>query len=173
MDCKVAGSSGGTLEIGRARTLKEGSDVAILAFGGMVVTALQVSEKLAESNKSVRVVDMRWVKPLDAHAIRKAAKLPLVVTLEDGAIAGGVGEAVLEVLSRPPVSATECANTPANTAPSTECANAGPPQAMHPKTLTLGIPDAFIGQGTIDQLHKDIGLDAASIASKICNVLKS
>ena len=172
LDYKVADSSGGTLEIGRARTLKEGSDVAILAFGGMVVTALQVSEKLAESNKSVRVVDMRWVKPLDAHAIRKAAKLPLVVTLEDGAIAGGVGEAVLEVLSCPTEPATECANTPANTAPSTECANAASCAAPHPKTLTLGIPDAFIGQGTIDQLHKDIGLDAASIASKICNVLK-
>ena len=105
---------------GKSRTVREGDDVALLAFGRMVGQARAAAELLSAEGIECRVVDMRWVKPLDEEAIAAAAACRLVVTVEEGVIAGGAGEGVLEVLAR------QDATTPA---------------------VTLGIPDRFIGQG--------------------------
>ena len=128
------------MEPGVARRVREGSDVAILAFGRMVGQAARAAELLAEDGIEARVVDMRWAKPLDHTAIKNAAQTKLVVTIEEGVISGGVGEGVLEVLS--------------------ELGLAVP-------TLVLGIPDRFVGQGKVDLLFKEIGLDPEGIASRI------
>ena len=82
-------------EPGRANVVREGDDVAILAFGRMVSRAVGAGELLAERGVQARVVDMRWVKPLDVQAIAAAARTKLVVTVEGGVLAGGVGEGVL------------------------------------------------------------------------------
>ena len=128
------------MEPGVARRVREGSDVAILAFGRMVGQAARAAELLAEDGIEARVVDMRWAKPLDHTAIKNAAQTKLVVTIEEGVVCGGAGEGVLEVLS--------------------ELGLAVP-------TLVLGIPDRFVGQGKVDLLFKEIGLDPECIASRI------
>ena len=128
------------MEPGVARRVREGSDVAILAFGRMVGQAARAAELLAEDGIEARVVDMRWAKPLDRTAIKNAAQTKLVVTIEEGVVCGGAGEGVLEVLS--------------------ELGLAVP-------TLVLGIPDRFVGQGKVDLLFKEIGLDPEGVASRI------
>lgn len=129
-----------TYEPGVSRLVREGSDIAILAFGNMVEPANEAAAALEEAGLSVRVVDMRWVKPLDTEAIRKASETRLVVTVEDGVIEGGVGEEVLAELAR---------------------------QDAKAPVLTLGIPDRYIMQGAPDFLMHELGLDAEGIAAAI------
>lgn len=134
------------LEEGRARLVREGSDVALLAFGRMVSSASAAADLLAEQGVSARVLDMRWVKPLDAQAIADAAQTGLVATVEDGVIAGGAGAGVLEELAR---------------------------QGLCPRTLVLGIDDEYVMQGKTELLMRDLGLDAAGIAQRVLAALGS
>ncbi|MEQ8802237.1 MAG: 1-deoxy-D-xylulose-5-phosphate synthase [Haliea sp.] len=84
------------MEIGKAITVREGRQVAILAFGTVLAAALQAGETL-----DATVVDMRWVKPLDEELILAlAANCELLVTVEDNAVAGGAGSGVHELLAR-------------------------------------------------------------------------
>jgi 1-deoxy-D-xylulose-5-phosphate synthase len=83
------------LPIGRARTLREGRDVAILAFGSMVQTCQPVAEQL-----DATLVNMRFVKPLDETLIRDLAEHhDLLVTVEENAVAGGAGSGVAECMA--------------------------------------------------------------------------
>ena len=83
------------LPIGKSKMLREGSRVAILAFGSMVTVCSEVAEELGTT-----LIDMRFVKPLDEEAIRLAAlNHDLIVTVEENAIQGGAGSAVNEYLS--------------------------------------------------------------------------
>lgn len=83
-----------TLPIGQARTLRDGQQVAILAFGALTPAALDAGKTL-----NATVLDMRWVKPLDRDAILKAtASHTLLVTVEDHQRMGGAGSAVNELL---------------------------------------------------------------------------
>ncbi len=134
------------LPVGVSRTLREGSDASILAFGREVSVALEAASNLAEQGKEIRVVDMRWVKPLDRDAIRQAASTGLVVTLEDGATTGGAGEGVLKLMAD---------------------------EGLSCPTLVMGIPDQFVLQGDVDLLNKEMGLDAESIAASIAERLSS
>lgn len=131
-------------EEGKARMVREGDDVAILAFGRMVSRAMSAAELLAERGINARVVDMRWVKPLDVDAIAAAAGTELVVTVEGGILTGGAGEGVLGELAR---------------------------QGRCVPALTLGIGDVFVPQGNSDLLLRDLGLDAEGIARSIGNKL--
>lgn len=137
-------SSPDLFEVGKSRTLRDGNDVCILAFGHMAYIALETARMLQKEGISARVVDMRWVKPLDVDTIREAAACKLVVTLEEGAVSGGVGEGVLAALAESGTS------TP---------------------VATLGIPDAFILQGKTSLLLQDIGLDSENISQTIKNLL--
>ena len=134
------GEAAETFAPGASRTLAEGDDVAILAVGSMVAPSLEAARLLADEGVSARVVDLRWVKPLDAAAIRAAAATRLVVTVEEGVRAGGVGEGVLGVLS-----------------------DAGLSVPM----LRLGIPDRFVSQGSRERLLSELGLDGAGIAASV------
>ena len=125
---------------GKARVVREGEDVAILAFGRIVGQALAAADMLAERGVATRVVDMRWVKPLDVQAIQAAAETKLVVTVEEGVIAGGVGEGVLGEMAR---------------------------MGLHTPALNLGIQDAFVTQGGVGQLLHEQGLDAEGIAASV------
>lgn len=133
------------LEEGVSRLVREGKDVAILAFGRMVSKAEDAAEILSLHGIEARVVDMRWVKPLDIDAIKAAAQLDLVVTVEGGVVDGGAGEGVLG-----------------------EMAQAG---VMAP-TLVLGIDDTFVQQGAPAKLLDELELDGKSIAKAIQNRLK-
>ncbi|MDO8863367.1 1-deoxy-D-xylulose-5-phosphate synthase [Haliea sp. E1-2-M8] len=84
------------LEIGKAVTVREGQQVAILAFGTVLAASVEAGEAL-----DATVVDMRWVKPLDEELIMAlAASCELLVTVEDNAVAGGAGSGVHELLAR-------------------------------------------------------------------------
>ncbi|MEQ9463119.1 MAG: 1-deoxy-D-xylulose-5-phosphate synthase [Haliea sp.] len=84
------------LEIGKAVTVRKGRQVAILAFGTLLTSALRAGEAL-----DATVVDMRWVKPLDEALIMALAdSCELLVTVEDNAVAGGAGSGVHELLAR-------------------------------------------------------------------------
>lgn len=133
------------LPVGEARIVREGLDAAVLAFGDRVVPAQQAADMLAEEGIDVRVVDMRWVKPLDETAILAAAETKLVVTVENGIMAGGAGEGVLEVLAQ---------------------------HGCHVPAKVLAIADEVVPHGKPDQLLADLGLDAAGIAVAIREGLK-
>ncbi len=114
--------------------------MAILAFGVMVRPALAAGEQL-----DATVVNMRFIKPLDETLIRQLAeKHTLLVTIEEGCIAGGAGSACLELLATMP-------NSPA--------------------ILQLGFPDKFIEHGDPALLLRQLGLDAAGIQSAILDFL--
>lgn len=87
------------IEIGKAEILREGGDVAILAYGSMVYPAIEAAEKLAAEGIAATVVNARFVKPLDAESILSlAAKHRIFVTVEEAYLAGGFGSAIMELL---------------------------------------------------------------------------
>ena len=133
------------LPLGKARRVREGEDVALLAFGDRVAAALEAAKALSEQGINARVVDMRWVKPLDEEEIAAAAQTNLVVTVENGAIAGGAGEGVLEVLSR---------------------------VGSQVPSVVLGVPDACVPHGKTDLLLADLRLDAPGIAEAVLSALE-
>ena len=142
-----------TLEVGKSRVAYESAalavpadlpegfvgpapDVTVLAFGRMLHRAVEAARMAEADGTTVRVVDMRWAKPLDREAIAEAARSKRIVTIEEGMISGGAGEGVLQVLS--------------------ELGSATP-------TTVLGIPDQFIMQGDTETLLHTLGLDPEGI----------
>ena len=86
--------------IGKARTLKKGTDVTLIACGIMVGMALEASEQLQREGISASVVDMHTIKPIDREAIAEAARATgCIVTAEEHSVLGGLGGAVAEVLA--------------------------------------------------------------------------
>ena len=86
-------------EIGKGLTVKEGSDVTIIATGIMVNEAIQAAEKLEAEGISARIIDIHTIKPIDEEIIIKAAKETKgIVTAEEHSVIGGLGSAVAEVL---------------------------------------------------------------------------
>jgi transketolase len=87
--------------IGKAKVLRDGNDVAIIACGVMVVEALNAAAKLAQENIQARVINMHTIKPIDQEAIIKAAKeTGAIVTAEEHQMFGGLGSAVAEVVAQ-------------------------------------------------------------------------
>jgi 1-deoxy-D-xylulose-5-phosphate synthase len=88
------------LAVGRAELLRDGGDVALIAIGAMVPTAIRAAAALAENGIDAAVLNARFVKPLDARAIvRLARRVGAVVTVEEHAVGGGFGEAVTSLLA--------------------------------------------------------------------------
>ncbi len=129
-------------EYSKARILHDGGrDVAFLAVGSMVKQAMQASRVLEAKGIGCTVWDMRWVKPVDAAAIEEACACDTVVTVEESTVVGGFGSAVLEELAR---------------------------QGISKRVHRLGLPDDFVGQGSVAELYKRCGLDAQGIADFVC-----
>ena len=119
-------------EIGKGRVVREGQGVAILCFGPLLSEAL----KAAEAHNAT-VVDMRFVKPIDEALITQLAQShKAIITLEDNAIMGGAGSAVLEYLQS---------------------------QNIQMPVRVLGIPDAYVEHGTQGEQWAEMGIDAVGI----------
>ena len=89
------------LEVGRARKVREGQDVALLCFGTVTADGLAAAEIAEREGVSVEVVDMRWAKPVDEQMVAEvAAKFRRMVTVEDGVVDGGAGSAVATMLAQ-------------------------------------------------------------------------
>jgi transketolase len=87
-------------ELGRAITVREGSDVTLIASGGMLATAANVTRRLAEQDLGVRLLSMHTIKPLDRDAVTRAAtETRYVFTLEEHSVEGGLGGAVAEIMA--------------------------------------------------------------------------
>ena len=128
-------------EIGRARTLREGGDVAIFATGHMVCKALDAAELLARDRIEARVVNVSTIKPLDEAAVREAAgDVALAVSVEEHNIIGGLGSAIAETLTG--VSGS-------------------------PQLLRLGVRDRFGESGTADELLEKFRLTGRLLADDI------
>ena len=124
--------------IGQATTLRDGKDLTIITNGTMVRATLDAAAVLAGEGTSVRVIDMHTLKPLDAAAIRRAAReTRAILTVEEHNITGGLGTAVAEVL----VSGDRV------------------PFRRH------GVPDEFVPVGPPAALYAHYRLDAAGIAA--------
>jgi 1-deoxy-D-xylulose-5-phosphate synthase len=136
------------LSIGRSETLREGKDLAILAVGSMVHPALTAAEELETEGINCQVVDMRFIKPLDEELLSRIWQdHSLVLTVEENALAGGFGSAVLEW--------------------------AAEQEDEHgPRVVGLGIPDRFVQHGTRAELLAALGLDAAGIVRRIRRALE-
>ncbi len=126
------------LRCGKAEILREGSDIAFIALGETVYRALSVAEKLEKEGISAMVVNARFIKPLDRDLISAVAKVvPRMITIEENAIQGGFGSAVLEILNE-----MEIHNV---------------------KLKRIGIPDGFIEHGKQSELRKKYGLNEEGI----------
>jgi 1-deoxy-D-xylulose-5-phosphate synthase len=128
------------IELGKAEVIRQGRDGTILAVGAMVQQALSAADQLAAEGIEVQVVNARFIKPLDLNLLANVFKSSkFVVSLEEGALAGGYGSAVLEAA----------------------CEHGWDTRIFR----TIGIPDRFIEHGDRNELLASVGLDAPSIAS--------
>lgn len=126
------------IEVGKGRCIKEGKETAILTFGPIGNTALKA---IYESNSGAGLYDMRFVKPLDKEMLRMVAeKYKRVVTIEDGVRTGGFGTAVMEWLMD---------------------------HGYKTPVTRLGLPDEFVEHGTVEELHRIVGIDKDSIIKAI------
>lgn len=134
------------IEIGKARTLTEGEDIAILTVGKSGVFTQKAVESLAQKRISAAHYDMRFVKPLDENLLNTVLqKFENVITVEDGTIKGGFGSAVLEFMAE---------------------------NGYSNKIRILGIPDKFIEHGTPDDLYRECGIDDQGIEKSVLEILK-
>jgi len=127
--------------LGRIDTLREGSDVTILACGHTVYTSMLAAEALAAQGIEATVANVSTIKPLNAEAILALASgAPLVVSVEEHSVIGGLGSAVAEVLS--------------------EAGNG-------PRLVRLGTNDVFGESATADELLAKHGLSGPGIAERV------
>ena len=137
------------LEIGKAEVLRAGENIVLWAIGPMVEEALALAHILgSEEGLSVGVVNARFIKPLDASALIKHARnTQLIVTLEDHAVTGGFGSAVLETLNQ---------------------------AALNTPVLRIGWPDTFIPHGSsVAALRAQAGLSTSAIRNAIMDRYKN
>jgi 1-deoxy-D-xylulose-5-phosphate synthase len=135
------------LEIGKGEQLLDGNDVTIIAIGATVYPALQAAEALKRAGIAAGVVNARFVKPLDKELILTVARhTGRIVTVEENALQGGFGSAVLELLYDNGI--------------------------RDVKVKRLGLPDCYIEQGSQAQLRKNVGIDADGITAATLDFLK-
>jgi 1-deoxy-D-xylulose-5-phosphate synthase len=130
------------LPIGKAEEVRPGKDVAILALGPMVQTSLEAAEQLKEKGIDARVINARFAKPLDTGLLDQLAdeNIPLI-TVEEAAVIGGFGSAVLEYYQQKEIEM--------------------------PKVKILGVPDIYVEHGSIDDQRREVGLTPEGIADTV------
>ena len=131
------------VEVGTGRTLREGNDVAVLSYGPLGNDVQRAIDELQQEGNRLSVAhyDLRFAKPLDTALLTTVAqRFSRIVTIEDGARAGGIGSAVLEWMSD---------------------------HHFTHELTRLGLPDNFVEHGTVAQLREIVGLDIESIKKAI------
>ena len=129
------------IEYGKWETIYDENEIALLAVGSMVKTAVEVRDRLREMGYGCTLVNARFVKPLDQEMLRTVqSEHNLLVTMEENVKAGGFGEAVLEYLNE-----------------------------IKSKTrmISIALPDDYVEHGNVDLLKQECGIDAESIVKKI------
>lgn len=129
-----------SFEIGKGIELRQGKDIALIATGTMVFTALKAAEELEKTGISCRVIDIHTIKPLDERLVKSCIQCKLIVTMEEHSIIGGLGSAVAELLS----GEKNC-----------------PPQEI------IGIDDEFKHAAEYGYLISEYGLDVMSVVERV------
>ncbi|MDX6658521.1 MAG: 1-deoxy-D-xylulose-5-phosphate synthase [Solirubrobacteraceae bacterium] len=130
------------IEIGTGEILREGERVAIVGYGSGVQKALEAADLLAEHDIEVTVADARFAKPIDVELMtRLAGEHDLLVTVEEGVLAGGFGSAVWEELNDGGVEL--------------------------PRIVRIGMPDRYVTHGKPALLHREVGFTGKAIAERI------
>jgi 1-deoxy-D-xylulose-5-phosphate synthase len=133
------------IEIGTAEILRAGDRVALVGYGTGVGKALDAADLLAARGLEPTVVDARFAKPLDAELLRRlASEHELIVTVEEGVLAGGFGSAVWELLSE---------------------------HGLMPRVLRIGLPDRYVTHGAPPLLHEEVGFTPERIAERVENAI--
>ncbi|MED4916523.1 1-deoxy-D-xylulose-5-phosphate synthase [Geobacillus thermodenitrificans] len=134
------------ITIGTWEVLRDGSDAVILTFGTTISMALEAAEQLARDGVSVKVVNARFLKPMDEAMLHELleSRLP-ILTIEEAVLQGGFGSSVLEFAH-----------------------DHGYHQAVIER---MGIPDRFIEHGSVSELLDEIGLTAAHVADRIKTIM--
>ena len=133
------------IEIGKGRKLADGNDIALLSIGKSGIFAKRAVKSLENKQISAAHYDLRFVKPIDKEMLTEVFEnFKIVVTIEDGAIQGGFGSAVLEFMAENNYSAT---------------------------VKLLGIPDKFIEHGSPEDLYRECGIDAKGITNAVVELL--
>ena len=131
----------------RRSCLRDGTDLVIAAIGQTVIPALKAAQDLAPLGINAAVVNARFVKPLDENLFRDLlTKVPRLITVEDHAISGGFGSALVEFLADDGITGVE--------------------------VKRLGVPDRFIPHGTQDELRKICGFDKDAIAQAALQMMR-
>jgi len=134
------------VEIGKALKISDGPNLAVLSFGFIGNNVISANKILNEEGIFLTHYDMRFAKPLDENALNDIFNnFKIVITIEDGVINGGFGSAVAEFMFDNNYSS---------------------------KLIRLGIPDRFIEQGSIDELHAECGIDVNGIVNTVKTALK-
>ncbi len=135
------------IEIGKARLISDGKDIAVLSIGHPGNFVIKAVSELAGEGICVTHYDMRFLAPLDTGALHSVfKKFNRVITVEDGVLKGGLGSAVMEFM----------------------CDN-----GYNAEIKRLGIPDYFVEHGTQEELIRECGFDAESIANAIREMMSS
>lgn len=125
--------------LGKAEVIQEGTDLSIIAIGKMVSKAKEISDMLPE--KSIEIINVRFLKPLDEETILKSIKkTKQVITIEDNLLKGGLGSAIIELVNK---------------------------SDLNIKIKTYGYEDTFVEHGKVEQLEEKYGLTAEKIAEKL------
>ncbi|MFZ3588431.1 1-deoxy-D-xylulose-5-phosphate synthase [Bacillus sp. DJP31] len=134
-----------SIPIGTWEVLQEGTDFAILTFGTTIPMALNAANRLSSEGITVKVVNARFIKPLDNKMLRELLDLEMpILTIEEAVLQGGFGSAVLEF--------------------------AHDHGYHHARIDRMGIPDQFIEHGNVDELLDEIGLTEDAAVSKIQSI---
>jgi 1-deoxy-D-xylulose-5-phosphate synthase len=135
-------------ELGKARTVREGADATLLCYGVTVEPAMEAADLLAEQNLRVGVVNARFAKPLDVVTIsRVIASGKPVLVIEDHAVIGGFGSAVMELAAARGLNASN--------------------------VRLLGLPDRFIAHATRQEQLTEVGLDAPNIVAMVKDMIQT
>jgi 1-deoxy-D-xylulose-5-phosphate synthase len=134
------------IAIGTWETVREGDSAAVLAIGPMLQIAEEAAEQLKREGVSLRIVNARFIKPLDEEMLLRISeeRLPLIV-MEEGTLMGGLGSAILEFYALRGID--------------------------HMQIRLLGIPDAFIEHGSIKEQRAEVGLTSERVAAEVGKLL--
>jgi 1-deoxy-D-xylulose-5-phosphate synthase len=127
------------LPVGKGRMIREGKDLAFITIGHTGNYTLEACRELSEQGIEAALYDIRFLKPIDNELLQSVLeKYRKVITIEDGTILGGLGSAVIEFAND---------------------------HNFDTEIVRLGVPDRFIEQGTIEELHKECGYDEKGIVN--------
>ncbi|MBN1591038.1 MAG: 1-deoxy-D-xylulose-5-phosphate synthase [Pirellulales bacterium] len=136
------------IQLGVSETISVGTDGTIVACGTVLSDCLRAAERLRDEGLDVGVINARFVKPLDNETLLDAlARSPLLVTVEEGALMGGFGSALLEAANEAGLDTTG--------------------------VRRLGVPDRFVEHGSRPELLADLRLDASGIAAACRQMAKT